>query len=100
MWWGLLAKQVSQNEQDICRTLGQATHVIGIPGTAEGHVQTHAVALRDQPALEIPAYAVQHLELEGISRDLSLGGVSLSGGNHIFVVGRNSRVRTTVEQQL
>src|SRR5689334_133295 len=68
------AEEISQDEEYVGRPLRQPPHIVGIPGAPERHVQPHPPAVGDQFALQVPADAVQHLELEGLARDLALAG--------------------------
>src|SRR5713101_4951384 len=57
-------------EEDVGGAFGEAAHKVGVPLRAEGDVDAHAIALGGEAALKIAAYAVEHLELEGVFVDL------------------------------
>src|SRR5258707_3768696 len=68
----LVLEEVFGEEEDVGGALGEAAHEVGVPLRAEGDVDADAVALGGEAALEIAAYAVEHLELEGVLVDLVL----------------------------
>src|SRR5271157_2321150 len=96
----LLPEQIAGDEQDVGGALREPAHVVGIPGLAKRDVEAQAVAFGGQPALQVAADAVQHLELESIALDLALGGEGLSLPDDVLVVGGNGGVGAPQQQEL
>ena len=95
---GSAAEQVSQDEEDVGRALGEAAHEVGIPGVAVRDVQAEAKAVGDQHALEIAADAVQHLEFEGGGGAAAAGGVLEDEVDHAGIVGGEGGILALVEE--
>src|SRR6266481_10051884 len=74
MWdrGALVLEEVFGQEEEVGGAFGEAAHEVGVPLGAEGDVDAHAVAFVGEAALEIAAYAVEHLKLEGMLVDLVL----------------------------
>src|SRR5258708_25717191 len=65
-----LPEDAADYESDIRRPLTEPAHEVGKPFAAEWNIDAHAIARLHQHRLEVPADAVQHLELEAIRRHL------------------------------
>src|ERR1035438_1200548 len=86
----LAPQQIPYYEKHIGGTFGQAAHVVGVPGLAEGDVEAHAVALAHQAALHVAADAVEHLEFEAVAGNLPLRDEPAGPPDDGFIV-RGSR---------
>src|ERR1039457_3108471 len=95
---GLTAEEVSQHEKYVGRTFSETTHVIGIPGVAEGHVEAHPVTIGHQAPLQVAPDAVEHLEFESLARDLALIDVAANLANDRFIVGGQRRITAILKE--
>src|SRR5690606_16099628 len=64
-----LAQDRVGNEEHVGGAFGEAAHEVGVPGVAERDVDADFVAVGDEALLDVPPYAVEHLELERGVRD-------------------------------
>jgi hypothetical protein len=68
--WSKLAEEITGEEGQVGGAFGESAHEIGKPVLAVGNVDADAKTVADQPALQIGAHAVEHLELKIAFRDL------------------------------
>jgi hypothetical protein len=68
--WLKLAEEITGEEAQVGGAFGESTHEVGKPVLAVGNVDADAKTVADQPALQIGAHAVEHLELKIAFRDL------------------------------
>src|SRR5919106_3828187 len=94
------AKKRSDEESDICRSLGHAPHQVGVPRRAVGDVDADSMADARELLLKLPSYAVQHLDLERALIQASPRGRLLGPFEQAVIVGCYRRVGTVVEQPL
>src|SRR4051794_21735827 len=73
----LLPEELTQHEQQVRRSLGDAAREIGIPVGAERDVNACAIALVHQGDLRAPPHAIEHLELPALARNAHAQGKSL-----------------------
>src|SRR5687768_13896653 len=85
-----LAEDVARDEGDVRRPLGQPAHEVRIPLRAERDVDTHPVAVAHEALLQVPAHAVQHLELVSVGPDRPLLGEPLRLDDEPLVVRREA----------
>src|SRR5476651_2231789 len=67
-----LSEHAAGNEGDVGGALREAAHEIRVPLRAEGNVDANAVSVLHQRILQIATYAVEHLELVAVARDVLL----------------------------
>src|SRR5437870_1972517 len=91
---------VSQHEPYIGRTLGQAPHEIGVPVSAVGHVDSHAVTVSYQLLLQVAPYAVQHLKLKSVRRKVSLLSELNGRRDHVLIVSRDAVICARAQEHL
>src|SRR5882724_8576429 len=91
---------ISQNEPHISGTLGQAPHEIGVPVSAVGHIDPHAVTVSYQLLLQVAPYAVQHLKLKFVRRNVSLRRKLNGRRNHVLIVSRDAVIYTRAQEHL
>src|ERR1022692_1975171 len=85
-------QQVTHQEEDIGRPLRKPPHEIGIPRLP--------VSFVNQPLLDIAANAVEHLEFEGIARDLARLHETLGLFDDLLVMRGYSRIYACFEQKV
>src|SRR5687768_5279943 len=94
------AEHAAENEQDVGGPLGEPAHEIRIPLGPVRHVDAQSIALSQQPALEIPPDAEQHLELEAVLTDVALAREGADALDHVRIVGGDPRIRIRLEETL
>src|SRR6266478_7921514 len=91
---------ISQHEPHIGRTLGEAPHEIGVPVSAVGHVDSHAVTVSYQLLLQVAPDAVQHLKLKFVRRNVSLPRELNGSRNHALIVSRDAVICARTQENL
>src|SRR5580765_837335 len=99
-WLATFTEHAAQDEPDVRGPFAQTAHEVRVPVAAEGQIDAHAVAVRDQACLQVAADAVQHLELESIGGDALLGRPPAGEIDHGRVVRGDCRVRAGAQQNL
>src|SRR6266436_9107956 len=84
--WTLVAEEITRQEGDVGGTLGETAHEVGEPVLAVRNVDANAVAILDEPALEVSAHSVQHLKFEIVLGNLLGGSMPDGGRDHARVV--------------
>src|ERR1035437_9823345 len=93
-------QQVTHQEEDIGRPLRKPPHEIGIPRLPVWDIQPQPVSFVNQPLLDIAANAVEHLEFEGIARDLARLHETLGLFDDLLVMRGYSRIYACFEQKV
>src|SRR5207244_4187662 len=89
---GLASEHIPQHEPQVCRTLCQPPHEIGIPITAIWNIDSHAIAFVHELLLQVAPYPIQHLKLE-LLRPYPLNFGKLPGRlNHLLVMSRYAMI--------
>src|SRR6185437_4574862 len=95
-----LLYEILEEEEQVCRTFGEAAHEVRVPLRAEGDVNAHAPALAGEPLLQVAADAIEHLELESVGGDAAGAGIGEGRINDALVVGGDGVVKAAVEEAL
>src|SRR5260370_15109536 len=91
---------MAENETEVCGTFGEAAHKVGEPVLAVGNVDADAIAILDEPALQIGAHPVQHLKLEIVFGNLLRRGMANGRRNRARVVRGDTVIKTAGEKRL
>src|SRR5713226_7991917 len=83
---GLRTEEIAHKEADVSRTLGETPHEIGKPVAAVRDVDADAIAILDEPALQVGAHSVQHLKSEVVLGNLFRRGMANGRRNHARLV--------------
>src|SRR6476620_2576404 len=67
-----LLHDVAGDEGDVCRTLREPAHEVGIPLSSELHVHAQTESFSDELVLKIATDSIEHLEFELIRLDVVL----------------------------
>src|SRR5207253_6949503 len=92
------SEHIPQHEPQVCGTLCQPPHEIGIPIPAIRNIDSHPIAVLHKFLLKVAPYAVQHLKLK-LVRPYPLVFRKLPGWlNHLLVVSRYSVINARRKQ--
>jgi hypothetical protein len=95
-----LPEQLPGDEEHVGGAFGEAAHEVGIPFAAKGDIDADVEALGDEFALQVAAYAEEHLELEMTATDVALGDEGFGGGDHVFVVGGEAVIDGALQEHV
>ena len=96
----LRAEEIAQQEAEVGGALGETAHEVGEPVVAVRNVNAQRGSHPSQAALQVGAYAIEHLKLEIILGDL-LGRRPANGlRNHVRIVRGNAVVEAAGQQHL
>src|SRR5216683_1233669 len=89
----LRTEEVADEEAKVRGPLGEAPHKVRKPIVSERNVNADAIAVADEPALEIGAHAVQQLEFEIILGNLLGSGVADGCCDHARIMGGDGVIK-------
>src|SRR5579871_3494275 len=95
---GSASQQVPRQEEDIGRPFRQPPHKIWIPRLAVRNVEPQSVSFVNQLPLDVAADAIEHLEFEGVARDLARLHEALGLLDDPLVMRRYSRIDAGLEE--
>src|SRR5450756_1951719 len=95
-WSG--TQQVLGEEEDVRGAFSQPAHEVGIPFATKRDVDANVVAFADQPALQIAAHSIEHLEFKMIGGDALILGIAFGGLDYRFIMRSQAVIDRAGEQ--